>query len=276
MRSRWDWLRLLLKLRRLCEYWKRRSCQRQYWYSQTSTSLSCWKPMHPKKDWERCFHQSRMTEAIHPVAFGSRTLTPSEQNYHSSKLEFLALKWSITKHFKEYLAYALFMVHTNNNPLTYVLTTPNLDATGHCWVVSTCVLPIQLGIPKGIGQHSSWCAELSTSAVWLRDSGMISTGRSSNQHHRKRGSPHKLTPESRMWLPGWGSTSPRSQTDTSVRDRLGGGTAWGCTDMAACHKWMSMKKSITPQRRDALCLRHAWVNIWPLKKARRCFVSGTI
>ena len=67
----------------------------------------------------------------HPVAFGSRTLTSSEQNYHSSKLEFLALKWSITEHFKEYLAYALFTVHMDNNPLTYVLTTPNLDATGH-------------------------------------------------------------------------------------------------------------------------------------------------
>ena len=40
----------------------------------------------------------------HPVAVGSRTLTPSEQNYHSSKLEFLALKWSVTEHFKEYLA----------------------------------------------------------------------------------------------------------------------------------------------------------------------------
>ena len=44
----------------------------------------------------------------HPVAFGSRTLTPSEQNYHSSKLEFLALKWSVAEHFKEYLAYAPF------------------------------------------------------------------------------------------------------------------------------------------------------------------------
>ena len=28
----------------------------------------------------------------HPVAFGSRMLMPSQQNYHSSKLEFLALK----------------------------------------------------------------------------------------------------------------------------------------------------------------------------------------
>ena len=46
----------------------------------------------------------------HPVAFGSRSLTPSEKNYHSSKLEFLTLKWSITEHFKEYLAYSPFMV----------------------------------------------------------------------------------------------------------------------------------------------------------------------
>ena len=29
---------------------------------------------------------------------------PSEKNYHSSKLEFLVLKWSVTEHFKEYLA----------------------------------------------------------------------------------------------------------------------------------------------------------------------------
>ena len=61
-------------------------------------------------------------------------LMPSEQNYHSSKLEFLALKWSITKYFKEYLAYTPFTVHMDNNPLTYILTTPNLDATGHQWV----------------------------------------------------------------------------------------------------------------------------------------------
>ena len=70
----------------------------------------------------------------HPVVFGSRMLTPSKQNYHRSKLEFLALKWSATEHFKEYLAYAPFTVCTDNNPLTYMLTTPNLDATGHYWI----------------------------------------------------------------------------------------------------------------------------------------------
>ena len=46
----------------------------------------------------------------HPVTFGSHSLTPSEKNYHSSKLEFLTLKWSITEHFKEYLTYSPFVV----------------------------------------------------------------------------------------------------------------------------------------------------------------------
>ena len=67
----------------------------------------------------------------HPIAFGSRSLTLVKKNYHSSKLEFLALKWSVTEHFKEYLAYAPFVVRTDNNPLTYMLMTPNLDAMGH-------------------------------------------------------------------------------------------------------------------------------------------------
>ena len=69
-----------------------------------------------------------------PMVFSSRMLMPSKQNYHSSEQEFLALKWSITEHFKEYLGYMPFTVCMDNNPLMYVLTTPNLDATGHCWV----------------------------------------------------------------------------------------------------------------------------------------------
>ena len=70
----------------------------------------------------------------HLVAYASHALRGSEANYHSSKLEFLALKWAVTKQFKEYLMYQLFTVCTDNNPLTYILTMPNLDATGHCWV----------------------------------------------------------------------------------------------------------------------------------------------
>ena len=71
---------------------------------------------------------------FHPVAYGSQALTTHEKNYHSMKLEFLALKWVITEHFKEYLLYQTFLVRTDNNPLTYIMSNPNVDATGHCWV----------------------------------------------------------------------------------------------------------------------------------------------
>ena len=67
----------------------------------------------------------------HPVASGRRSLTPHKINYHSTKLEFLALKWAITEHFKEYVPYQSFVVRMGNNPLMFIMSTPNLDATGH-------------------------------------------------------------------------------------------------------------------------------------------------
>ena len=67
----------------------------------------------------------------HPVAFASCELKGGEPKYHSSKLEFLALKWAVTEQFHEYLQYQPFTVCMDNNPLTYILTTQNLDALGH-------------------------------------------------------------------------------------------------------------------------------------------------
>ena len=54
--------------------------------------------------------QTQSDGHYHPVTFRSCSLTPLEKNYYSSKLEFHALKWSITEHFKEYLMYSLFVV----------------------------------------------------------------------------------------------------------------------------------------------------------------------
>ena len=85
----------------------------------------------------------------HPVTFGSCSLTLSEKNYHSSKLEFLTLKWSVMEHFKEYIVYSPFMVQTDNNPLTYMLTTPNLDTTGHWWVSTLASFQFKLEYQKG-------------------------------------------------------------------------------------------------------------------------------
>ena len=93
--------------------------------------------------------QKQKDGRYHPVAFGSRTLKRSERNYHSSKLEFLALKWAVTSHFKEYLIFQPFEVRTDNNPLTYIQTTPNLDATGHRWVGELASFDFTLTYLKG-------------------------------------------------------------------------------------------------------------------------------
>ena len=85
----------------------------------------------------------------HPVAFASRELKGGEPKYHSSKLEFLALKWAVTEQFREYLQYQPFTVCTDNNLLTYILTTLNLDALGHRWVVALASFNMKLEYLKG-------------------------------------------------------------------------------------------------------------------------------
>ena len=74
------------------------------------------------------------TDAV--IAHASRSLTKAESHYPTHKLEFLALKWAVVKKFHEYLYESTFDVYTDNNPLTYVLTTAKLDAASHCWVAS--------------------------------------------------------------------------------------------------------------------------------------------
>ena len=65
------------------------------------------------------------------IAYASQTLNRAEQNSDAHKLEFLALKWAVTDRFYKYLYGGTFDVFTDNNPLTYILTTAKLDATGH-------------------------------------------------------------------------------------------------------------------------------------------------
>ena len=72
----------------------------------------------------------------HPITYASHGLKGGELKYHSSKLELLALKWALTEQFREYLQYQPFLVCTHINPLTYIMTTPNLDAVRHRWVTA--------------------------------------------------------------------------------------------------------------------------------------------
>ena len=68
------------------------------------------------------------------IIYTSYTLLKSERNYDAHELEYLALKWSVTERFHEYLYGRHFEMHTDNNLLTYILATANLDATGWRWV----------------------------------------------------------------------------------------------------------------------------------------------
>ena len=186
----------------------------------------------------------------HPITFGSRTLTSSEQSYHSSKLEFSALKWSVTDHFKEYLAYAPFTVRTDNNPLTYVLMTPNLDATGHHWVGALASYESSLEYQKGSDNVAA--DVLSQVPIW---------------HDRKmvrsllEGAVTSITERGEVLI----SQPLRAECDcldneAQVRAlRLASMhvTNWEeaqCEDvlLAACHQWLGMKWNVIPQKRDAL------------------------
>ena len=63
--------------------------------------------------------------------------------------ESLALKWAVTEHFKGYLPYQSFLVRMDNNPLTYIMMTPNLGATGHWWVFALVWFNFELEYQKG-------------------------------------------------------------------------------------------------------------------------------
>lgn len=78
------------------------------------------------------------------IAFASRGLSKSERKYPAHKLEFLALKWAVTEKFSDYLYSTDFTAVTDSNPLTYILTSAKLDATGYRWLSSLSTFSFQL------------------------------------------------------------------------------------------------------------------------------------
>ena len=96
----------------------------------------------------------------HVIAYASRGLSKSEKNYPAHKLEFLALKWAVTEKFQDYLGTKEFRVVTDNNPLTYVLTSAKLDATSHRWVAALAAYSFDIvyrpGRNNADGDSLSW------------------------------------------------------------------------------------------------------------------------
>ena len=103
---------------------------------------------------EAVLSQKQADGWYHPIAYASRVMNETEQRYHSNKQEFLALKWVVTEQFHEYLSpYGKnrneFVVRTNNNPLTCIFSSANLDAAGQCWVARLTSYNFSLEYQKG-------------------------------------------------------------------------------------------------------------------------------
>ena len=104
----------------------------------------------------------------HPIAYASCVMNETEQRYHSNKQEFLALKWAVMEQFHEYLSpYAKnrneFVVRTDNNLLTYIFSSTNLDASGQRWVACLASYNFSLEYQKGkdntVADFLSWMSE---------------------------------------------------------------------------------------------------------------------
>ena len=98
--------------------------------------------------------QKQADGRYHPIAYASHVMNETEQRYHSNKQEFLTLKWVVTEQFHEYLSpYGKnrneFVVRTDNNPLTYIFSSTNLDAAGQCWVACLASYNFSLEYQKG-------------------------------------------------------------------------------------------------------------------------------
>ena len=91
----------------------------------------------------------RVDDKLHPVAYASRSLGPTEKNYPVHKLEFLALKWAVTEKFSDFLYGSKFHVLTDNNPLTYIMTSAKLDACGHRWVAALSAYDFDISYTRG-------------------------------------------------------------------------------------------------------------------------------
>ena len=101
-----------------------------------------------------CLYQEQEGK-LRVVAYASRGLTKSEVNYPAHKKEFLALKWSVTDKFHDYLYGGKFTVVTDNNPLTYVLSTAKLDATGYRWLAALSVYNFDLRYRRGLDHRDA-------------------------------------------------------------------------------------------------------------------------
>ena len=97
------------------------------------------------------------------------------------------LKWVVREHFKEYLLYQPILVKSDNNPLMYIMTTPNLDATGHQWVGAIAKFNFQLEYQKGQDNTVADALSQITTHLGLEAAQAILDGATLGASHRAEG-----------------------------------------------------------------------------------------
>ena len=150
----------------------------------------------------------------------------------------------------EHFVYVPFVLRTDNNLLTYVLTMPNLDATGHRWVGALASFQFELEYQKGTNNGAadalSWVPiSHSQQTIQFLLEGVIvrAADRSKAEANKELLEEHEhLSQEARvqaaklepMYMVDW---EPAQEADVAL---------------AGCCKRLHLRKGTPPPRRDTL------------------------
>ena len=150
--------------------------------------------------------------------------------------------------------YALFVVRTDNNPLTYIITTPNLDAIGHRSVGALASFEFaseyQKGADNGVADALSQvpiCHNSETVHSLLEGAIIGAVDRSEVEANEKLLCEHvRLEDEMRMQA---AKLVPMHMVDKGEAQEAD-------VVLAACRKWLKAHKDTPPQKRDALLKKY--------------------
>ena len=154
------------------------------------------------------------------------------------------------EHFKEYLVCAPFVMRTDNNPLTYVLTMPNLDATGHRWVGTLASFQFELEYQKGTNNGAADAlSQVPISHSWqtiqsLLEGAIIGAAeRGETKANKGLLEEHEhLSQEARVQV---AKLEPMHIVDWEQAQEVD-------VALAGCCKWLHLRKGMPPPRGDTL------------------------
>ena len=116
---------------RLLKHWNRHAWWLLWWLLPTIPNNFCWKLMHPRMDLGQCCARSRKMDDTTKLPMAAEPSHLTRKTTIQISFSCWHWNWWLQEHFKEYLPYQPFLVKTDNNPLTYIMTTPNPDATSY-------------------------------------------------------------------------------------------------------------------------------------------------